>query len=171
MPLLKNPGREQLAQACTSGQEPKRRPGRPTIRTPETAEAICEAIACGKSLYRVLSRPGMPSYAAVCVWLKEDPEFQEQYARAREAQADFLADEIIEIADRKGDVQRARVRIEARMWYAGKLQPKKYGPKADGTTVNVGVCVGDSAFVLTEERRAKLIELRRRAIAFKSEAD
>jgi hypothetical protein len=117
----------------------KRRPGRPTIRTPESAQGICEAIASGKSLRRILARPGMPSYAAVCVWLREDREFQEQYARAREAQADSLAEEIIEIADGKGDVQRDRLRIDARMWYAGKLRPKKYGAKPDDTTVNVGV--------------------------------
>lgn len=139
----------------------KRRPGRPTIRTPEIAQRICEAIASGKSLRRILARPGMPSYAAVCVWLREDREFQEQYARAREAQADSLAEEIIEIADGKGDVQRDRLRIDARIWYAGKLRPKKYGVKLDTTTVNVGV----APYVLTEERRAELIRRKRESHA------
>lgn len=83
-------------------------------------------------------------------------------AQAREAQADFLADEMIEIADGTGSVQRDRLRIEARMWYAGKLRPKKYGTKPDATTVNVGV--GVATYVLTEERRAELIAKKRAAI-------
>ena len=139
----------------------KRSRGRPTIRTPEVAQAICEGVAGGKSLYRVLARQGMPSYAAVCVWLREDKDFQEQYAHAREAQADLLADQIVEIADGTGDVQRDRVRIEARMWYAGKLRPKKYGPKAEATTVNVGVGVEYTRSVMTEERIAELVALKR----------
>ena len=105
----------------------KRSAGRPSIRTPETAEAICEAIANGKSLYRILARAGMPSYSSVCDWLRDDRGFQEQYARAREAQAELLAWEMIKIADGPGDVRRNRLRIYARMWYAGKLHPKKYG--------------------------------------------
>lgn len=131
----------------------KRRPGRPTIRTPEIAHAICDRIAIGKSLRHILSRPGMPSNAAVCIWLREDREFQDQYARAREAQADSLAEEVIEIADGTRNVQRDRLRIDARMWYAGKIRPKKYGTKPDATTFNVGV----APYVMTEERRAVLV--------------
>jgi hypothetical protein len=142
----------------------KRRIGRPTIQTPDIVRAICDGLVSGKSLYRLLARPGMPSYAAVCVWLRNDAEFQEQYARAREAQADHLAEQIIEIADGGGDVQRDRLRIEARMWYAGKLRPKKYGTTPDTTTVNVGVGVGVSGNVMTEERRTELMARKRAAI-------
>jgi len=139
----------------------KRRPGRPTVCTPEITSAICDKIASGKSLRSILSRPGMPSYAAVCVWLREDREFQEHYARAREAQADFLAEAIIEIADGTGNVQRDRFRIDARIWYAGKLRPKKYGTKPDAATVNVGV----APYVMTEERRAELMAMKQASIA------
>lgn len=139
----------------------KRCVGRPTIRTPEMARAICEAIASGKSLRRILSRAGMPSYAAVCVWLREDRVFQDNYARAREAQADYLAEEIIEIADGNGDVQRDRLRIDARIWYAGKLRPKKYGEKPDDTTVNVGVAVGVAGRVFTHADHLEMIAKKR----------
>jgi hypothetical protein len=140
-----------------------RKPGRPSIRSPKIALAICEEIASGKSLYHVLEKPGMPSYAAVCVWLREDSEFREQYARAREAQADAVAEEVLKIADGSGDVQRDRLRIDARMWYLGKLHPKKYGTKPDAAaTVNVAVGVN----VITEEVRARFIEDKKRANAF-----
>ena len=62
------------------------------------------------------------------------PIFLERYARAREAQADKLFQECLEIADRNKDseesatrVQRDRLRIDARKWAAARLAPKKYG--------------------------------------------
>ena len=43
----------------------------------------------------------MPSAAAVFKWLADNdkPGFVEQYARAREAQADAMAEDILDIAD------------------------------------------------------------------------
>lgn len=86
-------------------------------------------------------------------WLAKDEyaSFRQQYARAREAQADALFDEMLDIADdgsndwmeRKRDdgstdevlnhehIQRSRLRIDARKWMAGKLRPKVYGDKAE----------------------------------------
>jgi hypothetical protein len=54
---------------------------------------------------------------------------RDQYARAREAQAEHFADELIEIVDTERDAAIARVRMDARKWAAGKLAPKKYGDK------------------------------------------
>lgn len=90
----------------------------------------------------------MPDKATVCRWLAKNVDFRDQYARAREAQADSLVDDILSIADdgrndwmlRKfGDderwvengeaIRRSVLRIDARKWMAGKLQPKKYGEK------------------------------------------
>lgn len=41
----------------------------------------------------------------------------------------MAADDIIEIADVEDDPNKARVRIDARKWYAGKLNAKHYGDK------------------------------------------
>jgi hypothetical protein len=76
-------------------------------------------------------------------WLASDREFSQQYAHAKQMCAEHLADEIIEIADdssqdtyidRNGQrvtnyevIALARLRIDARKWYAAKLMPKKYG--------------------------------------------
>ena len=73
----------------------------------------------------------MPAISSVYLWMGEHPDFSEKYARAREDQADTLADEIIEIADQsKGEnmpgVQSAALRVDARKWAASKLKPKKY---------------------------------------------
>src|SRR5260370_4034562 len=70
-------------------------------------------------------------------------DFRDQYARAREEQADKIFREIIEIADdASGDyvttsdgkrivdhenIQRSRLRVDASKWTAARLAPKKYG--------------------------------------------
>lgn len=116
----------------------------------ELADLICDRIADGESLRAICRSDGMPAPSTVCLWLSQNPGFSEQYARAREAQADALAEETLEIADdarndwmeRQSDgdksegwvlngehVQRSRLRIDARKWFASKVAPKKYGDK------------------------------------------
>lgn len=111
---------------------------------------ICEQIAEGKSLVSILkSKPGMPDYTTVCRHLKATEEekdgFCQRYAQAREDQADYLADQIVEISDdgrndtyvdEKGRtkvdwdvVQRSKLRVDARKWVAAKLKPKRYGDR------------------------------------------
>lgn len=124
--------------------------GRPSKFTQAIADKICDAIADGRSLRSICEDEGMPSKTAVMRWLgdEDNQAFRDQYARAREAQADKYAEEIIEIADTpvigektttkpNGDVEtvtgdtvdRARLRVDARKWLAARLAPKKYGDK------------------------------------------
>ena len=110
--------------------------GRPTKYNEEIAYKICTEIAEGASLRKICSNPDMPSIDSVRRWLIDEDKavFHLQYARAREEQADFYADEITEIADTEPDPNRARVRVDARKWVASKLKPKKYGEKLDLTS-------------------------------------
>ena len=120
--------------------------GRPSTFTQELADEICDLLAEGKSLRAICAVPGMPSVGTVCRWLGEDDKLREQYARARELQADALFDEVLHIADTQqigekrkvtndgkeetsfGDmIEHRRLQIDARKWMAGKLRPKKYG--------------------------------------------
>jgi SpoVK/Ycf46/Vps4 family AAA+-type ATPase len=116
--------------------------GRPSKFSQEIVEAVCERIANGESLRAICMDASMPAMSSVFKWLSEDEAFSDQYARAREAQADTHFDEIVHIADTEEDPQRARVRIDARKWTAGKQRPKKYGDKLNvehegSLTVNV----------------------------------
>jgi hypothetical protein len=97
--------------------------------TPEIAEELCERIALGESLRAICDDEHMPDKATVLRWLQSNSEFRDQYARAREDQADTFADAIVAIADTEPDPNVARVRIDARKWAAGKLRPKVYGDK------------------------------------------
>lgn len=119
--------------------------GRPTDYLPEVAEDICNLLMLGESLRSVCKRPGMPAIRTLMNWLQRHEDFMQQYARAREIQAELLAEQIIEIADdSSGDVivdedgreqtnhervARSRLRVDARKWYASKLAPKKYGDR------------------------------------------
>lgn len=125
--------------------------GRPSVYTLEVADKICEELATtNKSLRKICEGENMPSVRTVLYWLSEGSkddgkqefkDFLHQYTRAREAQADVLADEIIEIAEHTEEdhtaftginvIQRDKLRIEARKWVAAKLKPKKYGDKID----------------------------------------
>jgi len=125
--------------------------GRPSSFTPECADIICERLANGESLRKICLDEEMPDQKTVLRWLargdlenaeEEFATFRQQYARAREMQADTIFDEMLDIADDgandymgedekyNGDaVQRSRLRIDTRKWMAGKLKPKVYGDK------------------------------------------
>lgn len=108
--------------------------GRPS-KYEATVDKICEQIAEGKSLVTILKKKATPSYTRVMVWLQENEEFRDKYARARTDQADYMADEILAIADKAAKakdnvtIQAARLRIDTRKWVASKLKPKKYGER------------------------------------------
>jgi hypothetical protein len=128
---------------------------RPSEFTVQIADAICERLADGESLRAICRDEEMPAKSTVFRWLAENQKFQDQYARAREAQADAHADDIIDIADTpqigkktktlpdgktevvEGDmIEHRRLRVDARKWVAAKLKPKKYGEKVDLTHQN-----------------------------------
>jgi hypothetical protein len=130
--------------------------GRPSKFTQAIADKICERLASGQSLRTIVADDGMPSQSMVFRWLADIQRvaFREQYTRARENQADTLFDEILDIADdgsndwmerknadgenigwmENGEaLRRSALRVDARKWMAGKLQPKKYGDKTQMT--------------------------------------
>lgn len=116
----------------------------------ETADKICEIISTSnKSMRAIAAMDGMPALSTIMKWLSENKLFSEQYARSKELQADFLAEEILEIADDSSNdtidseygpqenkewVNRSKLRVDARKWVAAKLRPKKYSEKVDITT-------------------------------------
>ena len=92
---------------------------------------VCARIAGGESLRSACKDKDLPDRDTINRWLNADNDgaLCGQYARAREEQADFYADEIVTIADTEPDAAIARVRIDARKWVASKLRPKRYGDK------------------------------------------
>jgi len=128
----------------------KKKLGAPPKYDQTTRDEICAALAEGRSLRSICREEGMPDMKLVMRWLREDPAFVQQYAHARDAQADTLAEEILEIADdgtndwmKREDpdnegynfngehIQRSKLRVDARKWWASKMAPKKYGDKVE----------------------------------------
>jgi hypothetical protein len=124
--------------------------GRPSSYTQEIADEICAQLAEGRSLRTVCKAETMPSVPTVFSWMRRFPEFLNQYARAKEESADYLAEETLEIADDGSNdwitsndpdnagyrangehIARSRLRVDTRKWIASKLKPKKYGEKLD----------------------------------------
>lgn len=132
--------------------------GRHSEFTEEIGNRICELIATSdRGLHFIIQEnDDLPSYVTVLKWLKQNPEFAINYARARELQADYMAAMVLEVARKTkigkltrqtsstnggsetteefDNVARSRLEVDALKWQASKLAPKKYGDKLDVTT-------------------------------------
>jgi hypothetical protein len=130
----------------------------PEERKQRCVDTICAAISTSdrgvKRLCEALRADDetFPPARTIRAWIDEDETFKAQYARAKEAQADHIFDQIIEIADDDsqdelfigGDdasgasakrvlnsefLQRSKLKVDARKWVVSKLLPKKYGDR------------------------------------------
>jgi len=141
---------------------------------------ICQSVEMPNrsTVFRWLHRGTLSDAAA------ELTEFCDQYARARESCADAFADDVVHMADAplvgeitvekqqsvgrgehahledvtevttRDNVERSRLKIDARKWAAGKLNPKRYGPKIqhDGA---IGLRHEDAVDILDREERGR----------------
>lgn len=113
--------------------------------TPELFAELCDRISDGRSLRSVCSDEDMPSKKCVLEWVAKDESLRDQYARACEERAETIFEDTIEIADETRHdfmvlpdgrevvnneaIQRSRLRVDTRKWFASKLNPKKYGER------------------------------------------
>lgn len=114
----------------------------------EAFSDIIKLISEGRSVRSIIDgadRKLIPSMPTFYEWLEENEEYSKRYARACESRAELIFEEILEIADdsekdtlidEDGNerintefVQRSRLKIDARKWMLGKMQPTKYGDK------------------------------------------
>jgi len=124
--------------------------GRPTTYTPRIGQRICEYLMMKRPLTEICKMTSMPSERTVIRWMANPkmPEFRDAYYRARRVAAELLVDEIFTIADdgandwipsfnKHGEqngwkpdneaIQRAKLRVDTRKWYAASLIPRIYG--------------------------------------------
>lgn len=136
-----------------------------------------EIVTSNVGLYKILkSNDTYPSLPTFYKWLASSEDFAKQYARAKEMQAEFLAEEMLEIADDSSEdllgvdehgnrmenrefINRSRLRVDTRKWIASKLLPRKYGDKLDmtsgGESINSNV---------TEDKFNQLLQAAREGI-------
>lgn len=90
----------------------------------------------------------MPDASTIFQWIQRHTEFAKQYAIAAEERSEALVEESLDIADDGSNdwmidndpdnpgykangehIQRSKLRIDVRKWYASKVKPKKYGER------------------------------------------
>ena len=118
--------------------------GRPSIYTQELSNTICTRLGLGESLRKICKDEDMPCLSSVMSWLSTKPAFLEQYARAREIQAETQFDEMIDIVDQPPDLNYVtgkngeqievkfdssyvawmKLRIDTRKWTAARMARK-----------------------------------------------
>lgn len=128
----------------------------------DIASEICARLAAGESVANMCLDAHMPGLKSIFKWLHlgrmvnaKEPykAFVDMFDEARRHGTDAIVEDLFLIADdghndwmekHYGDqtayvvngeaVGRSKLRVEARMWYLSKINPKKYGEKIDVTT-------------------------------------
>ena len=99
-------------------------------------ERIIEGVYRGRSLQSLVEDdPRMISYEDFLRWIKRDPMRYERFKEAQEMRTEFLAGEILEIADgvdaidpaSSDTVNRDKLRIDSRKWLMSAHNRKRYG--------------------------------------------
>ena len=112
----------------------------------------------------------VPGKGSIFGWLGKREDLFDHYARAKVMQAEYITDEMIDIADdgsndyttktnSNGDeyetfdnehVQRSRLRIDTRKWYSGRLRPDRFGDKVEVNNKHSGSLGGTWEVVVVD---------------------
>ena len=99
-------------------------------------ERVVEDIYRGRSLQSLIEDDHrVVSYEDFLRWIKRDPQRHERFKEAQEMRTEFMAGEILEIADgveavdpqSNDTVNRDKLRIDTRKWLMGAHNKKRYG--------------------------------------------
>ena len=119
--------------------------GRPSEFSDDIFAEICERMAGGGTLRKICQDDHLPSRETVIRWVRNDDGRRRLYDLARQAQADWYADEIVELSrDRSNDtftdkdgrqsanhaaVARDKLICDNLKFLMAKLHPGRYGEK------------------------------------------
>lgn len=123
--------------------------GRGTAYNRQVCDEICRRVIDGQTVKEIGASPDMPCANTIWNWIARHPEFCEMWLIAKRAQMLREAESILEIADDgrndwmqrrvddgtfepivdKENIQRSRVRIDARKWLLAKMMPSIFGER------------------------------------------
>lgn len=124
---------------------PRKPPAPYTRFSQEIFNAICEAVADGKSVREACLPDEMPDRTIFNKWRKSSPELQAQYDKACLEREEAIFDDAQYIADTEKDASVARVRVDVRKWRLAIMNRKVYGDKLgvdggkDGSPITVQI--------------------------------
>lgn len=118
--------------------------GRPSIFNQDLANRICSLVSTHTDGIHKLCRdnPDLPAPITINLWRFQNEDFATQYMRAKQCQAQIIAESLVDLCELKsivdeeglekvdsGMVGLLRLKIDAIKWQASKLVPKLYGDK------------------------------------------
>ena len=120
--------------------------------TQEQMQAICDGLAEGKSLTQIVKAKGMPSYRSVTRAVQKDEELYEMYRKGRVLQAEFYADQLVDLATAplddcldprqlNAEVQRRRLEIDTLKWTFARIQPYGLRDKKEDQPTNNSITI------------------------------
>ena len=142
--------------------------GRPSTYSEKTADEIVQRMIEGESLTAICKDEKMPPRVTVYAWFDKHPDFYARCARAREALADYLVDEIEQLADNatKDNIETVKVQISTKQWRAMKIAPRMYGDRsrtevtgANGGPIQTQAIVVDATQLEPAQREALKLAL------------
>lgn len=98
--------------------------------------SLCEFVAGGESLAAFARRMGFP-YTTLLGWIDGDEIRAENYARAREARADLIFDQLDDVSEQAVTAESAvevaglRLKSDNIKWKLARMAPKRYGDKVE----------------------------------------
>ncbi len=116
--------------------------GRKSTYNETSAKEVCARLSEGETLSKICRDAHMPSRDAVYDWMRANPEFEQQVARARVQGFEALAEGCLDIAARppertpagtvdSGDIQQKKLEIWARLEMLKRWDPKRYGDRVE----------------------------------------
>lgn len=158
---------------------------RPTQYTEELGRIVCERIAaaeCSLNLMCSLDRH-LPERTTILNWRRANPEFDKAYEKAKQDQADLLADSTLDISNnteigervkltpngmevQRGDMlEHRKLKVETRKWIAAHLKRRLYGDSVALTGPNDGPILTQDVDTFTDEQLAAIASRGRTAPA------
>lgn len=107
------------------------KPGRPSTYREEIADEIVRRMIEGENLTQICRDAHIPPRVTIYSWFDRNPEFYARCARAREALADYLVDNIEQMAKTatKETLEQVKLEISVAQWRAMKVAPRMYGDR------------------------------------------
>jgi len=142
--------------------------GRPSTYSEKTADEIVQRMIEGESLTAICKDEKMPPRVTVYAWFDKHPDFYARCARAREALADYLVDEIDELAKSatKDNIEQIKIQVSTKQWRAMKIAPRMYGDRsrtevtgANGGPIQTQATVVDATQLEPAQREALKLAL------------
>jgi hypothetical protein len=110
----------------------------------QIGEFIADRVAEGKRLSEVAKMNGVPNLSVIMRWLRDHPEFEEEYTTALKARAINSVENIFNIENdaryaEKDDVPGLKLSFEASKFIAERLDRERFSPKSSGDVGGINI--------------------------------